>query len=241
MNLSRALVSEFIGSAFLLAAVVGSGALAHKLDMGNIALSVLCVSFATMGTLTALIYSLGTCSAHFNPIVTLALAVRNEFAWKNVPAYILVQIAGACAGVIITNLMFDLPAICISDTMRTGTGQLIGEFVATFGLLGIIFGCAKNTANPGPIAIPLYVAGAIFFTSSTCFANPAVTIARTLTTTLCGIEPNCVLPFIAAQVVGAATALAVFGWLFQTNSTTIAKLEEVYRESPGLESVESTP
>lgn len=240
MNLSRALVSEFIGSAFLLAAVVGSGALAHKLDMGNIALSVLCVSFATMGTLTALIYALGTCSAHFNPVVTLALAARKEFSWRNVPAYILAQVAGACTGVIITNLMFDLPAVCISDTVRGGTGQLIGEVVATFGLLGIIFGTAKNPANPGPIAIPLYVAGAIFFTSSTCFANPAVTIARTLTATLCGIGPASVIPFIGAQIVGASAALAVFGWLFQTNSTSIEKLEEVYRESPDLDSLKTS-
>lgn len=215
MNSNRALVCEFLGAAFLLAAVVGSGALAHKLDMGNVALSVLCVAFATAATLSALIFAFGQISAHFNPVLTLALAIRGEFPWKNVVPYWVVQIAGAIFGVIITNMMFDIPAICISDTLRTGAGQWIGEFVATFGLLGVVFGCARFNATSLPISVPFYVAGAIFFTSSTCFANPAVTIARIFTTSLCGIAPQCTLPFIACQLAGAAAAIVLFGWLYR--------------------------
>jgi glycerol uptake facilitator-like aquaporin len=213
-------VCEFLGTAFLLAAVVGSGALAHKLDMGNIALSVLCVSFTTMTTLSACIFALGHISAHFNPVVTLALALCREFAWKNVVPYWIVQVLGGIVGVLITNVMFDNPAVCISDTVRSGVGQWVGEFVATFGLLGIIFGCARSNASMLPFAVPFYVAGAIFFTSSTCFANPAVTIARVFTTTLCGIAPGGVLPFVVAQLLGCAAALGVFGWLFRADAVS---------------------
>lgn len=215
MNLSRALVSEFLGTAFLLAAVVGSGALAHKLDMGNVALSVLCVAFATAGTLSACIFALGQISAHFNPVLTLALAIRREFPWRSVLPYWIVQIIGGITGVIITNIMFDVPAFCLSATARTGPGQWLGEVVATFGLLGIIFGCARFKPEVLPISVPFYVAGAVFFTSSTCFANPAVTIGRVFTNTLCGIAPDCVWPFIACQITGGAAALLIFGWLFK--------------------------
>ncbi|MBX9688363.1 MAG: aquaporin family protein [Candidatus Obscuribacterales bacterium] len=215
MNLSRALVCEFLGSAFLLAAVVGSGALAHKLDAGNIAVSVLSVSFATMGTLSALIFALGSISAHFNPIVTFALACRKEFEWKDLLPYWFSQITGAIFGVLLTNLMFDLPAICISETVRSGAGQWLAEVIASFGLLGIIFGTARSSPQFLPLSVPFYVAGAIFFTSSTCFANPAVTIARIFTSTLCGIAPSGVLPFIFFQFLGALLAIGLFGWLYK--------------------------
>ena len=215
MDLKRALVSEFLGAAFLLIAVVASGILAHRIDMGNIALSVLCVSFSAAATLSALIFALGHISAHFNPVVTLALAIRREFEWKKVLPYILAQISGACVGVILSNLMFEMPAVCISETARTGAGQWLGEFIATFGLLGIILGVGRGNPNAGPIAVPFYVAGAIFFTSSTCFANPAVSISRMLTTSLCGIAPSGVLPFIAFEILGMVAALVVFGWLFK--------------------------
>jgi glycerol uptake facilitator-like aquaporin len=231
MKLSRALACEFLGTAFLLAAVVGSGALAHKLDMGNVALSVLCVAFATTATLSTLIFAFGQISAHFNPVVTLASAIRKEFPWKNVLPYWIAQIAGGIFGVILTNIGFDQPAICISDTVRSGTGQWLGEFIATFGLLGVIFGCARSNASALPIAVPFYVAGAIFFTSSTCFANPAVTIARAFTNTLCGIAPDCVAPFIAFQLAGCAAALLVFGWLFSDERPSADELAKEAAES----------
>ena len=218
VRLSRLLVAEFIGTAFLLAAVVGSGILAHGLDQGNIALSVLCVSFATMGTLCALIFAFGSISAHFNPIVTLVCAFRREIPRAHVLPYICIQIAGAIAGVAITNLMFGLPALQISDTTRSGPGIWLGEFIATFGLIGIILGCGKSNPAATPIAVPLYVAGAIFFTSSTCFANPAVTIARVFTATLTGIEPGSVGAFVAFQLIGAAVACKLFSWLFAADS-----------------------
>lgn len=234
----RELAAEFIGTAFLLMAVVGSGALADKLDMGNLAISVLCVAVAAAGTLSALIFAFGGISAHFNPAVSLALALRKEFPWAKLPCFLIAQIAGACLGVVVANLMFELPPVVISETARSGAGQLLGEFIATFGLLGIIFGCAKNKSEAIPIAVPLYVAGAIYFTSSTCFANPAVTISRILTGTLCGIAPASVLPFILFQTLGLGAAVLVFGWLFKAepsaaSSTSMnekGKLESMRKE-----------
>lgn len=214
MNLARRLVCEFIGTAFLLATVVGSGILAHKLDAGNVAVSVTAVAISTGCVLTALILSLGAISSHFNPMVTLSCAVRKELDWSLVVPYVLTQIAGAIAGVCIANMMFDLPAVAISHQARTGCGQWLGEFVATFGLLGIIFGCSRFRATDVPVAVGSYICGAIWFTSSTCFANPAVTIARIFTDTLTGIRPGDVAPFILSQLAGTIIALVVFGWLF---------------------------
>ena len=218
-SLSRVLVAEFLGTAFLLIAVCGSGTLAHSLDLGNVAISVLCVAVATGCALVALICMFGAISAHFNPLVTISLALRREFSWQRVPFYIAAQIVGAIAGVIISNLMFGLPAVTIGETVRTGSGQWLGEVVATFGLLGVIFGCGKSKPEAIPFAVPAYVAAAIYFTSSTCFANPAVTIARLFTNTLTGIRPLDVLPFIGAQCAGAAAALVLFGWLFANEKT----------------------
>lgn len=210
----RALVSEFLGTAFLLATVVGSGALADKLDMGNLAVSVLAVAIATGGVLSATIFAFGQISAHFNPIVSLILALRGEFPGRYLLPYWLAQILGGMAGVVIANLMFELPPVCISETIRSGAGQWLGEFIASFGLIGIVLGCAKYNAKALPLAVPFYVVGAIYFTSSTCFANPAVTIARIFTTSLCGIAPACVLPFIAFQLLACAAAFLVFSWLY---------------------------
>jgi glycerol uptake facilitator-like aquaporin len=218
-TLSRALVAEFLGTAFLLIAVCGSGALAHSLDQGNVALSVLCVAFATGTTLCALILMLDSVSAHFNPLVTITAAIRRDFAWPKVLPYVATQVAGAIFGVVIANLMFDLPPIVISETARTGAGQLLAEVVASFGLLGVIFGCGKSRPAAIPFAVPAYVAGAIYFTSSTCFANPAVTIARIFTNTLTGILPAHVPAYIAAQCIGAVLACVVFGWLFASVKT----------------------
>jgi glycerol uptake facilitator-like aquaporin len=220
----RALVCEFLGTAFLLATVVGSGILGSKLASGNVALAVLAVAFATGAVLTALILAFGGISSHFNPIVTLSAAVRKELRWGAVMPYILAQVAGASAGVIVANLMFELPAIVLSQTARTGSGQWLGEFVATLGLLGVIFGAGKFKPSLAPFAVGFYVAGAIWFTSSTCFANPAVTVARVLTDTLTGIRLVDVPAYIVAQLAAGAAGLLLFGWLFaderQTESST---------------------
>lgn len=226
MKLVRALVAETLGTAFLLATVVGSGALADKLDLGNLAVSVLCVAFATGAVLVALIAAFGSISAHFNPIVSLVLALRGEFSWKKVAPYFAAQVAGAILGVVVANLMFDLPAITISATARTGMGQWLGEFIASFGLIGIILGSARSNSNTG-IAVPAYVAGAIYFTSSTCFANPAVSIARMFTNTLTGIVPADVPAFIVSQIVGALCAFAVFGWLFAAEKSELTETCEL--------------
>lgn len=210
----RALVCEFLGTAFLLATVVGSGILGSKLANGNVAVAVLAVAFATGAVLSALILALGGISSHFNPIVTLACAIRKELSWQAVVPFVLAQIAGASAGVIVANLMFDLPAVVLSQTARTGIGQWLGEFVATFGLLGIIFGAGKFKPSFAPFAVGAYVAGAIWFTSSTCFANPAVTISRVLTDTLTGIRLIDVPAYIVSQLAAGAVGLLLFGWLF---------------------------
>lgn len=243
MQFARALVAEFIGTAFLLLVVVGSGILAHNLDQGNIALSVLCVALSTGAVLAALILTFGGLSAHFNPVVTITSALRREFAWSKVLPYIFAQVLGACAGVVLSNLMFDLPAVTISSTARHSMGLWLGEVIATFGLLGVIWGCGKNRPDAVPFAVAAFVTGAIYFTSSTCFANPAVTIARTLTNTLTGITPGDVMAYIAAQAVGAALALIVFGWLFrspvQASQTEVLDLNKMRRRLE--ESLDNVP
>lgn len=213
MPTSRALACEFLGTAFLLATVVGSGILGHNLDSGNVAVAVLAVAFATGTVLTALILALGSISCHLNPVVTLVAALRGELKWSAVVPYILCQVAGGSAGVVVANLMFDLPAVVLSTHARTGTGQWIGEFVATFGLLGIILATSKFRPAAVPAAVGAYVAGAIWFTSSTCFANPAVTIARVLTDTLTGIRCQDVPAFVLVQLVAAGCAFLFYGWL----------------------------
>lgn len=214
MKLARALTCELLGTAFLLATVVGSGILAHKLDNGVVAVTVLSVAFATGCVLFALISTFGAISCHLNPVVTISSAARREFPWRHVIPYVLTQIVGAILGVVVANLMFELPAITWSETARTGWGQWLGEFVATFGLLAIIFGAGKYRPESAPQAISAYVAGAIWFTSSTCFANPAVTIGRMFTNTITGIQGVDVPAYIVAQGIGATVACVVFSWLF---------------------------
>lgn len=214
MNLPRALACEFVGTAFLVATVVGSGTLAHRLDAGNVAVTVSSVAIATGCVLVALILSLGSISCQLNPIVSLASAIRHELSWNRVAPYIVAQILGGIAGTIVANLMFDLPAVTLSSTTRSSVGLWLSEIIATFGLLGIIFGCERANPSAISVAVGCYVAGAIWFTSSTCFANPAVTIARVFTDTITGIRAPDVLPYIAAQIAGAAAALSFFGWLY---------------------------
>lgn len=226
MNLSKSLVCEFLGTAFLVATVVGSGILAHRLDEGNVAVSVMAVAVATGCVLLALISALGSVSCQLNPVVTLVAAARREMPWSQVGVFILAQIAGGIAGTLVANAMFELPVVAFAQQARTGYGQWIGEFVATFGLIGVILGCARSNPSAIAAAVGCYVCGAIWFTSSTCFANPAVTIARVFTDTLTGIRAIDVVPFILAQLAGAACAAGVFGWLFTTDETARKTIDD---------------
>ena len=214
-SLGRRLVAEWLGSAFLLAAVVGSGIMAQKLAGGNVALALLCNTIPTGAILVVLILIFGPLSgAHFNPAVTLAFALRGELPWAVGGLYIVAQIAGGIAGVFAAHLMFELPVLQSSLTVRTGIGQWFAEGVATFGLLLTIFGCVARAPSAVPYAVGLYITSAYWFTASTSFANPAVTIARSLSDTFAGIAPGGVVAFIAAQLLGAALAVALSGWLW---------------------------
>jgi glycerol uptake facilitator-like aquaporin len=218
-SLGRRLVAEWLGTAFLLAAVVGSGIMAQKLAGGNVALALLCNTIPTGAILVVLILVFGPLSgAHFNPAVTLALACRGELPWGIAGFYIAMQIAGGIAGVWAAHLMFELPLWQFSLTQRAGAGQWLAEGVATFGLLLTIFGCAARTPGAIPYAVGLYITSAYWFTSSTSFANPAVTIARSLSDTFAGIAPNGILPFVGAQFLGAALAVLLSGWLWKSQA-----------------------
>ncbi|MEM1306476.1 MAG: MIP/aquaporin family protein [Pseudomonadota bacterium] len=202
------LLSEFVGSAFLLSAIVGSGIMADNLANGDIALSLLAHAIAVGAMLFVLITMLGPLSgAHFNPAVTLAFWLRGEHETRDVAPYIAAQIAGACVGVIATRLMFEMTPIDLGEKARTGAGQWMGEVIATFGLMLVILLTLKARADTVPTSVALYVASAIWFTSSTCFANPAVTIARALSDTFTSISPWDVPMFIIMQVIGAGLAV----------------------------------
>jgi glycerol uptake facilitator-like aquaporin len=214
-SLGQRLVAEWLGTAFLLAAVVGSGIMAQKLAGGNVALALLCNTIPTGAILVVLILIFGPLSgAHLNPAVTLAFACRDELPWTIAGLYVAVQIAGGIAGVWVAHLMFELPLWQSSLTVRTGTGQWFAEGVATFGLLLTIFGCISRAPSAVPYAVGLYITSAYWFTASTSFANPAVTIARSLSDTFAGIAPGNVPPFIAAQLAGAALAVVLSRWLW---------------------------
>jgi glycerol uptake facilitator-like aquaporin len=214
-SLARRLFSEWLGTAFLLAAVVGSGIMAQKLAGGNAALALLCNTIATGAILVVLILIFAPLSgAHFNPVVSLAFAWRGELSWSMAAGYIAAQLIGAIAGVLAAHLMFDLPVWQFSVTTRAGTGQWLAEAVATFGLLLTIFGCAARTPASLPYAVGLYITSAYWFTASTSFANPAVTIARSLSDTFAGIAPGNTWAFIAAQLVGGGAAVVVGAWLW---------------------------
>jgi glycerol uptake facilitator-like aquaporin len=213
---TRGIVAEGIGTALLLVAVVGSGIMAERLAGGNVAIALLANAIATGGALVALILTFGPISgAHFNPVVTLAFALRRQGTAPRVAAYIVAQCAGAVLGVWIAHVMFSLPILEVSARARGSAGELVGEFVATFGLIGLILSCVKHTPGAVPYAVAAYIAGAYWFTSSTSFANPAVTIARSLTDTFAGIAQTHVPGFIAAELLGGAAAVALFGWLLK--------------------------
>ena len=212
----RRIVAECLGTAFLLAGVVGSGIMAAKLAAGNGALALLCNTLPTGAILTVLILILGPVSgAHFNPAVSVAAALRRKLSLRVAAMYIAAQIAGAIAGVLTAHAMFELPLWQVSTTVRTGLGQWFAEFVATFGLLLTILGCAARTPAAVPYAVGLYITAAYWFTASTSFANPAVTIARALSDTYAGIAPAGVADFVAAQLIGALTATVLAHWLFE--------------------------
>jgi glycerol uptake facilitator-like aquaporin len=210
---SRAIV-EFGGTAFLLMAVVGSGIMAERLAAGNVALALLANSIATGAALVALILALGPISgAHLNPVVTLADAMQGGIAWSEVPVYIAMQIAGAFGGVAGAHLMFGLPIFFASHHARSGRAQIGSEFIATFGLLAVIWGCARVHSQAVSFAVGAYIAAAYWFTSSTSFANPAVALARAASDTFAGIRPVDAPAFIAAQIAATLTAMVCFRWL----------------------------
>src|SRR5580704_10800605 len=215
VSLPRRLVAESLGTAFLLAAVVGSGIMAAKLAGGNGALALLCNTLPTGAILTVLILTFGPISgAHFNPAVSIAFALRGELPKSMLAVYIAAQVLGAIAGVWIAHLMFELPLWQFSATVRAGPGQWLAESVATFGLLLTIIGCVLRTPAAVPYAVGLYITSAYWFTASTSFANPAVTIARSLSDTFAGIAPADVPAFIAAQLGGMLAAVMVARWLW---------------------------
>ena len=213
-SLGKRAVAEFVGTGFLVAAIIGSGIMAESLAGGNIALALLANTIATGTALVALILTFGGISgAHINPAVTVADALEAGIPWHEVPAYITAQCTGGIAGAVLANLMFGKPWFSISTHARTGAPQWLGEFIATFGLLCVIWGCSRIKASTVPIAVGAYITAAFWFTSSTCFANPAVTIARSFSNTFDGIRPIDAPIFIVAQIVGAISATLLFRWL----------------------------
>jgi glycerol uptake facilitator-like aquaporin len=219
-SLAQRAAAECIGTAFLLAAVVGSGIMAAKLAGGNGALALLCNTLPTGAILAVLILTFGPLSgAHFNPAVSVAFALRRELPPGAAATYIGAQIAGGILGVLAAHAMFDLPLWQVSMTVRIGPGQWLAEFIATFGLLLTIFGCAARTPSAIPYAVGLYITAAYWFTASTSFANPAVTLARSISDTFAGIAPSGAPAFIVAQLGGMLAALALAHWLWPVSVT----------------------
>lgn len=215
MTFSRRIVAEGLGTAFLLAIVIGSGIMAERLAGGNVALALLANAIATGAGLVALILMFGTISgAHFNPVVTLSEAWQNNMPRAEVLPYIAVQVVGAFGGVAAAHLMFGDPVFFASEHVRTGPAQWWSEFVATFGLIAVIIGCSRSRPAVTPFAVAAYITAAYWFTSSTSFANPAVTLARSASNTFAGIRPIDTPGFIAAQLFGAAAATLLFCWLY---------------------------
>ena len=224
-SLPRRMTAELLGTAFLVAAVVGSGIMGERLANGNAALALLANTLATGAALVALISAFGPISgAHLNPAVTLASArvravlaaranIEGGLPWVDAAAYIAAQILGGIAGVIAVHLMFGLPVISLSRHVRSGSAQVFSEFVATFGLLSVIWGCARLQPKSVPFAVGAYITSAYWFTSSTSFANPAVTMARALSDTFSGIRPVDIPLFLFAQLAGAMAATLLFRWL----------------------------
>ncbi len=214
---SRALAAEALGTALLLATVIGSGVMGERLSGGNVALALLGNTLATGAILTVLITVLGPISgAHFNPAVSLAETVLGRIGWRLACGYVAAQIAGALIGVALAHAMFDLPVLQLATRLRSGPGQWLAEVVATFGLILTIFGCGARAPAATAAAVGLYITAAYWFTASTSFANPAVTIARAGSNTFAGIAPGNVIAFILAQLTGTLIAVALARWLWSS-------------------------
>ncbi len=215
-SVARRLAAEVLGTALLLAIVIGSGVMGERLSGGNVAIALLGNTIATGAGLVVLITIFGPISgAHFNPAVTLAFGLRREIGWGLVLTYIASQIVGGVIGVYAAHAMFAEPIIQVSTKLRDGPAQAFSEFVATFGLLATILGAVRFRPDFTPVAVGLYITAAYWFTASTSFANPAVTIARSLSNTFAGIAPSSAPAFVVAQLVGAVAAVAIFGWLLK--------------------------
>jgi glycerol uptake facilitator-like aquaporin len=213
-NLRVRIVAELLGTAFLVAAVVGSGIMAERLAAGNVALALLANTIATGAALVALILTFGPISgAHLNPVVSLMDAMEGGLAWSETLPYIAAQIFGGVCGTIAAHAMFGLPLVALSRHVRAGPAQFLSEFIATFGLLSVIWGCSKSRSSAVPFAVGSYITAAYWFTASTSFANPAVAIARCLSDTFAGIRPVDVPLFVVAQVAGGIAATILFRWL----------------------------
>jgi glycerol uptake facilitator-like aquaporin len=222
--LARRLSAEALGTALLLAAIIGSGIMAERLAGGNQALALLANTLATGAMLTVLILLFAPVSgAHFNPAVSIAFALLREMPWPTAALYIPAQIAGGIAGAILAHLMFELPVWQLSTTVRSSPGQWLAEAVATFGLVLVILGCRAGATASLAAAVGLYIAAAYWFTASTSFANPAVTIARALSDTFAGIAPAGVAPFVAAQMVGMAAGTAAARWFWRSRNAGVIR------------------
>jgi glycerol uptake facilitator-like aquaporin len=218
-SLSRRVAAEFLGTAFLVAAVVGSGIMGERLAAGNTAIALLANTIATGAALVALILAFGGISgAHLNPAVTVADSLEGGLPWAEAPAYISAQIFGGIGGAILAHVMFGLSLVSLSSHNRSGPSQAFSEFIATFGLLSVIWGCSRLRSNLIPFAVGAYITSAYWFTASTSFANPAVTIARSLSDTFSGIRPADVPWFVLAQLAGASAATMFFRWLIPSVS-----------------------
>jgi glycerol uptake facilitator-like aquaporin len=213
-NLRARIVAEFLGTAFLVAAVVGSGIMAERLSAGNLALALLANTIATGAALVALLLTFGPISgAHLNPVVSLADAMEGGLAWSETLPYLAAQIFGGVCGTLAAHAMFGLPPVSLSRHIRGGPAQFLSELIATFGLLSVIWGCSRSRSSIAPFAVGSYITAAYWFTSSTSFANPAVSIARCLSDTFAGIRPGDVPLFVVAQFAGGIAATILFRWL----------------------------
>lgn len=231
-TLRARLVSEFLGTAFLVAAIIGSGIMGERLAGGNVAIALLANTIATGAALVALILTFGPISgAHLNPAVTLADAIEHGILWSEAAAYIAAQCTGGVIGTILAHLMFGLRWYSLSSHPRHGSPQVLSEFVATFGLLSVIWGCSRNRSSAVPFAVASYITAAYWFTASTSFANPAVTIARCLSDTFAGIRPSDVPLFVVAQITGTLCATLLFRSLIP-NLAAQAGQVTVPRSSP---------
>jgi glycerol uptake facilitator-like aquaporin len=220
ISLARRVAAESLGTGFLVAAVIGSGVMGERLAGGNTAIALLANSIATGAALVALIFAFGKISGgHFNPVVTVVDAIEQGLPWKETPYYVTGQILGGIGGAIVAHLMFGLPLISFSGHVRSGAPQVLSEFVATFGLVSVIWGCSRLRSDAVPFAVGAYITAAYWFTVSTSFANPAVTIARCLSDTFAGIRPRDVPWFVLAQFLSGIAATLLFRWL-------VPKLEE---------------